>query len=129
MASVIQSIYKTLKTEYEPDIKVRYPFVYDSASIPYIYMYEVDDPRIPDFLCDTSGGQCRMTIGYLSTRFADCVDKIETILTFCDTILGNIGGVEITQINAGNTRDLTDISQAQKKIYRREFDMIIYWSK
>jgi len=129
MANAIETLYKSLKTEYEPTIKVRYPYIYDDTQVPYIYMYEVDDPRIPNYLCDTTGGQSRLTIGYLSTRFADCVDKLDTIINFCNTLHGDYTGIEITQVFSGNTRDLTDMNNSQRRIYRREFDIILFWSK
>ncbi len=128
MGSLLQDVYTAMKSHYEPVIKVRYPYVYDEAAVPYIYMYEVDDPRQKNYLCDSDGGQSRITIGYLSESFPDCVDTLDSIIDYVRTLYGS-GTVEVSIVDAGNTRDLTGIDESEKMIYRREFDTIFYWSK
>ena len=125
----VETIYTSLKSEYEPNIFVRYPFVFDEAAIPYIYMAEVDDPRLKGFLCDTSGGESRITIGYLSTTFEDCVDQLETIITFVNTLFGVDSPLEVWKVQIQSVRDLTALDIAQQKVFRREFDTIISWGR
>ncbi len=129
VSSVIEAVYTTLKTKYEPSIFIRYPFSFDEASIPYAYFYQVDDTLTKDYLCDSSGGISRFTFGYMSNTFEDCVDTLETMIEYIRTIIGVYGAVTITEMHAQNARDLTGMDLAQEKVYRREFDFLVYWSK
>lgn len=127
--SPVEILYTALKSQYEPPA-VRYPYSFDEKSVPYLYMYEASDPRTKTFLCDGKGGEARFTVGYVSDDFADCVDTLETMLDWIEAnILGDYSPLAVHWVDLGGVRDLTGIEQADKKIYRREADVIITWGK
>lgn len=125
----IEAVYVAMKAQYQPGIPVRYPYVFDDQNLPYIYMYEVDDPREKGFLCDDSGGISRITVGYMTTTFEDAVDQLETIITFVEGLFGEYSPVEIWKVQVESVRDLTGIEQSAQFVYRREFDILISWGK
>lgn len=126
----VEIVYKALKDKYEPGTyQVRYPYVSDGASAPYIYMYEVDDPRIKGALCDARGGESRITIGLIAKTFESCVDGLESILAFAESIYGSYAPIEAWGLKALDVRDLTGLEQSEDKVYRREFDLIIQWAE
>ena len=127
--SGIEVIYKALKDKYEPlGVFVRYPYSYDKVSIPYIYMSQVDDPLEASYLCDASGGLTRITIGYLSETFEDCVDYLKTIQAFAQTLIGVYAPVTINSIDITSELDLSALDLAQEKTFRRQFDLLVDWS-
>lgn len=127
--SVIEALYTTLKSHYEPGILIRYPFSFDEQSIPYAYFYQVDDTLQKDLLCDTSGGESRFTFGYLSTSFEDCVDTLNGMIDYVKSLYGDYSPLTIYEIKAESARDLSGVDLAQEKVFRREFDFIVTWGK
>jgi len=124
----VEAIYTALKSKYEPGTyAVRYPYVYDEAGAPYLYMSEVDDLRDQAFLCDSRGGDSRITIGLVDTSFESCVDGLEAVIAYCETLAGLYAPITVFWVIAGDVRDLTSIEQSQGKLYRREFDLIVRW--
>ncbi len=127
--SGLEVIYKALKDEYESKgIFVRYPYSYDKISVPYIYMSQVDDPLNAPFLCNESGGETRISVGFLSETFSDCVDYLKTIQTFCLGLIGDYSPVVINSIDVTSELDLSSLDTAQEKVFRRQFDLIVTWS-
>ena len=127
--SSIEVIYKAIKDQYEPSVFVRYPFSFDQNSVPYIYMQQVDDELLKSYLCDDSGGLTRITLGYLSESFTNCVDFLKTVQEFVLTLIGDYSPITINSIRVTSELDLTDLNNAQEKIYRRQFDILVDWSK
>lgn len=125
----IEAVYVATKTNFEPTVQVRYPYVYDGSALPYIYMYEADDPRNKMFLCDDKGGEARITIGYMSDSFNDCVDYLETIIDYVKSLIGSYSPIKINFVTISSVRDLTGLEQAETMVYRREFDAIVKWGK
>ena len=127
--SGIEVIYKALKDKYEPlGVFVRYPYSYDKISVPYIYFSQVDDGLNASYLCDSSGGLTRLTVGYLSETFEDCVDYLKSVQEFCQTLIGSYPPVTVNEINVTSELDLTGLDTAQEKIFRRQFDLLVDWS-
>jgi hypothetical protein len=125
----IEAVYAALKTEYEGTYFVRFPYVFDEPGLPYIYMEQPDDPLLKGFLCDESGGIARITIGFLSADFPDYVDILETIITFCKTLPGAYAPMTINQVQPTSLVDLTGLEQGEQKVYRRQFDLMVSWSR
>ena len=126
--SSIEVIYKELKDKYEPSVFVRYPYMYDKKSVPYMYMQEIDDPLTGTYLCGTEGGLTRITIGYLSETFEDCVDFLKTVQAYVQTLIGTYAPININSIDITSELDLTALDLAQEKVFRRQFDVIVDWT-
>lgn len=120
----VEAVYKALQDQFTI---VKYPYVFEEQSVPYYYMYEVNDPRLKQFLCDSRGGQSRITIGRIDTSFTDCVDQLESMASFIETLIGEYSPIEIYDSSISDSRDLTGLEQSQNKVYRREFDVIVTW--
>lgn len=124
----IQAVYVATKNNYEPGILVRYPYVYDETAVPYLYMYEVDDPRNLDDFCASRGGEARITVGILAKDFDYATDQLEAVMAFLEALRGgNYAPIELTDVDVVDVRDLTGIEQSQQKLYRREFDIVVRW--
>lgn len=129
--TVIEAVYVAAKTQFDSTVApVSYPYRFDGSTLPYLYMSEVGDPRDKAFLCSDKGGNSRITFGYISDDFVDCVDTLESIIDWVENnIIGNFAPIYIWDANITDVRDLTGLEQAETKVYRREFDVIVSWEK
>lgn len=124
----VEILYTSLKSQYEPGTyQVRYPYVFDAATIPYLYMYEVDDPRIKGVLCDDRGGVSRITVGIIHSDFIGAVDGLESVIAFIETLRGPYSPIKAWNIKCADVRDLTGLEQSEGLFYRREVDVLISW--
>lgn len=131
--SIIEAIYATLKGDstfmgYVGNFY--YPYVTNEGQLsPHATMFEVDDPRVRQTLCDTESGDVRIQFTYLADTFEDCVNTIENMITSVRDLLGDYVNIKIDRIDIGPTRDLVGTDQAEAQKFVRTFDGVFVWRK